>query len=474
MEGFIALWFFKVLNISEDNFKYINYIGFGILVLITLITIAHKIYSIFKQNRIIKLSLQSSKSFTFELTRKNKIVYCSELLANEFGIKEKEIFGYDFFYLLEKSVRIITLNGSDSNLPAFKSYFTQNRKKQRKEADEIYYLNSKGDKKILKITFIPIVILGIYFGQQAVGEVILDMDTLKNNKTIATFNSQIMNFQTRLFSLIELTNDVCFFANLKKNTIWFSELGVDSLNLGDNELSVAKFQNKIEPTDLNKCIAQWNNLTEQNPSYSIKYRLLIKGSYIWIQEKGKLLLEEDHTNIIVGTMKIIQTNHFMSTGIDLLDKIPSTDAALVKINSMLRENRRFEIIILRVANLPEINEKHSRSVGNMALGSYISHIHSLFCDDDMIYRLAGLDFLLIITDVKKMTTIKSFSDAKENPFDHTFTYGAIQISLSVKAGIILSTEQDSEEELVGGCYKALKMVSSPIATVSVCYYRDIK
>jgi GGDEF domain-containing protein len=130
-------------------------------------------------------------------------------------------------------------------------------------------------------------------------------------------------------------------------------------------------------------------------------------------------------------------------------------------------------MIVRTTNLADINEQSSRSVGNIVLASYLETLLSSFCTDNLLFRLSGTEFLAISTNYNKMGILDPSSLKQSNFLDYTSNVGSITHTLHIKAGIARSDDASNESDLVGSCYKALKVACAPGFDHSYCYYKDI-
>src|SRR5690606_1452039 len=132
--------------------------------------------------------------------------------------------------------------------------------------------------------------------------------------------------------------------------------------------------------------------------------------------------------------------------------------------------------ILKLANIPQINEKHGREIGNMVMGHYINKIKQSFITESSdIYRISGLEFALTLTDPRKMGALKNGLRAEENHLNLSIEYGAIQVELEVFIGIAeMYTDAVNAMELYQNTMRALKTAMNPQYKGNSCYYKDIK
>ena len=113
-----------------------------------------------------------------------------------------------------------------------------------------------------------------------------------------------------------------------------------------------------------------------------------------------------------------------------------------------------------------------RNIGNMALSEYIKLVKFRYVDQEMIYRLTGLDFIALITDYRKMDLLKNSLMNQEKILHVSAEYGAIKVDIQTYMGIVYSTEVKTAQEAVDHGKTALLLAMNPKYNANYAYYKD--
>ncbi|MFH0766820.1 MAG: diguanylate cyclase, partial [Bacillota bacterium] len=242
-----------------------------------------------------------------------------------------------------------------------------------------------------------------------------------------------------------------------------------------NTLDLTDFRRLIEAEDLKKYLALLGDLTINKKQYSTSYRIRVNGRYIWFREKGKRLFEDQNSAIIMGTLNPMKTKHYLSSNIDELDQLKDQNDMLVSMNQLFKDNRYFQLVVIRLKNMPKINDTHGREIGNMLMAEYIKKLRKTFVTESGdIFRVSGIEFAITITDPRKMDVLSN--GIKSNPtfLNLIMQYGSLSAELEVFAGIAIGGgDATDEHQLYTAAVQALKIAENPKFSSHSCYYKDI-
>lgn len=102
-------------------------------------------------------------------------------------------------------------------------------------------------------------------------------------------------------------------------------------------------------------------------------------------------------------------------------------------------------------------------------------LYSLKTESSNIYRVTGIDFILTITDPRKMQVLDKAFKVEAYPLNLKFNYGSEQIMIEARAGISESYSDANEATTLISCAKrALKVASTDGYTKPCCYYKDVR
>ncbi|UKI48790.1 MAG: hypothetical protein L6U99_07995 [Clostridium sp.] len=112
--------------------------------------------------------------------------------------------------------------------------------------------------------------------------------------------------------------------------------------------------------------------------------------------------------------------------------------------------------------------------GNMVMAEYVRTIHLNFVNDNQIYRVGGLVFTALITDLRKMDVLKNKLNQKESILHVSGSYGSISFTLHVTMGLAYYKDAGTAKGVYKNSLQALSFVHRPQVNTSYVYYQDIK
>ena len=471
-------------NISKNNtfsfvifiLSIVVYVIFGLMLYVSFIS------SMLKNNHYHML-IETIKSTRFNiyiiLDKKDKIKEISSGMLNELGMEYEEVMGKKFFDVFDKATRILKVNGVDMNNKELKNFYKtykQNAVEGKEEKREILLTNAKNEKIVLNVVERPVYVFSHYRGRMWIGEKKTDEVLLKAEKELNQKSNELEGIRYKFIGALELTHEMMFFIDITERYIWLNDNYKNELGLKGNTLGIDDFRGMMPSDDAfnyNKKIAE---LTHNNPFYDVKYRLEKNGKYVWVNERGKRLFDDKSASIIIGFVDFVKSNEYERIGIPEVDNCLTDKQLREDVDNLYKNKRTFELLAIRITNLPEINEKYGRSVGNMVLGEYIKKIlYNVKSESSNIYRVTGIDFILTITDPRKMQVLDKAFKVEAYPLNYKFKYGSEEIEVKASAGVSESySDAEDGTTLISCAKRALKVASTDGFSKPCCYYKDVR
>ena len=452
------------------------YCIFGIMLYVSFIS------SMLKNNHYHML-IETIKSTRFNiyiiLDSKDKIKEISSGMLLELGMEYEEVIGKKFFDIFDKATRILNVNGVDMNNKELKNFYKTYRStatEGKEEKREIILTNYKNEKIVLNVVERPVYVFSKYKGRMWIGEKKTDEVLLKAEKELNEKRDELEGIRYKFVGMLELTHELIFFMDITERYIWVNDNYKNELNLKGNTIGLDDFRSLMTDDDAfgyNKKIAE---LTHNKPFYEIKYRLKKDDKFVWVKERGKRLFDDKSSSVIIGYIEVVKSNEYEKIGIAEVDNCLTDKELKTDVENLYKNRRTFELLAIRIVNLPEINEKYGRSVGNMVLGEYIKKmLYNIKTESSNIYRVTGIDFILTITDTRKMQVLDKAFKVETNPINLKFNYGSETIEVKATAGIAESyNDSDDPETLISCAKRALKVASTEGFARSCCYYKDVR
>lgn len=204
----------------------------------------------------------------------------------------------------------------------------------------------------------------------------------------------------RFISTIELLSDgICFSEEGEKS--FGTDRYVSIMGLKNNEFNKETHENMIYKDDLIQYQSVLEKLSKKSPIYSTTYRVEKDGSTLWIKENGKKLYMNKKTSII-SIVKPMDIKRFPETEIDVLNKLSGYKIMYNEMQRLSKMKQPYNLVMIQLSNIPNINEKYGRDVGDLMMGEYLKKTRFNFIKDDVsLFRIGGINFGLIVKDEKK-------------------------------------------------------------------------
>ena len=473
-----------ILGLSDiiERHKTLNYIASGAVIVDYVVvciaffkTITESTSKAHLENEFVK-SLENEKIFVL-LDKKEKIKQISTNLCKLAGIEKREAIGKKFFDFISNNFVLMSLNDTQIKMSKVKEHFRV-WAEECKEGDTCkreFLVSSKDgkDTNVLNFTDNPIFTASRYTGHLLIGDLDEESSMLNAQRKLNDKTSELQNVKARMKALFDISTEAIFYYNIDENYVWGNDTFVDLLNLNGNTIARSEFEHYIHPDDLAFYRKQISDLTESRPAYDAKFRFKTGATYQFVRERGKRIFIKGADDEIAGTIEIVADKHFEHSDMPILDTIKDEAMMYADLESAYREGIPFEVAMFKLSNLPEINKAHGRSIGNMVLGEYIKAVNDKLVNDRMIYRISGLDFVIIVNDGRKMAILRQMLE-KNVLTESAMDYGGIHLDIKANFGVAFYNECRDAKEIVRAAERALNTSMLPQVGVDYMFYSDIK
>lgn len=402
-----------------------------------------------------------------------------KISSNFAAILEKDVkdcYNKKLSNIFDKAIAISAINGKVSNNKKFWQYYDEyqdNVDPDSKEQISLNVKNRNGEEFMLSIIETPVFSYNKFNGILWLGEKISEENLLGMEQTILQVNNELDALGARFTSLLECSKEAIFFVNLATKSIWCNDLMKEILDLRKNSITLQEYKNFISTGDLPFYESKVSNLSEENPEYNITYRYNVNGREVFIREHAKYCKTKQGIEI-VGIIERIPDVHYEKTGIIELDNIKTEDTLILDVKKLHVEEQTYLLAVFNLDNIVEINEKYTRNFGNMVIAEYIRAIHKNFTDNNMIYRIGGLKFAAIITDLRKMDLMKNKLVNGESILHVKGSYGSVGFKLDVTMGLAYNNDAATAAGVYKHANEALKLAQNEKVSGNYVYYRDLR
>lgn len=153
----------------------------------------------------------------------------------------------------------------------------------------------------------------------------------------------------------------------------------------------------------------------------------------------------------ISEQKNFEDQLFRAAYFDELTGLPSRRVIEHRANSMLMRDapaRRFALAFLDIDNFKHINDYYGHSVGDALLVELSKRLGRDLRDSDMLSRISGDEFLMLLTPIESAQEVAEFIDATLKRLNAPFFIEGAEIFASTSIGISLCPDHGQSFEVL--------------------------
>ena len=263
-----------------------------------------------------------------------------------------------------------------------------------------------------------------------------DYDFFELEKELEETKSTSDLLRQRYISTIRLVREALFFYNEDLNGLFVTDQFLDITKTTKHEYTLEEYTDMIHDDDQTSYLGIIKKASKKNPSYEMKYRIKAGTGFIWIEEKGRVF-EFDKKLHIIAAVKPIDIKLFPDTSIHEIDSLPNEQNLLAYLIQIMKEPQPFYLIMIQLTNIPDINQRFGRDVGNLMIAEYIKKMRFHFAKDiNSIFRITGIQFALIIKEQRKYDVLYRALQSGGDLVNLMLNIGGIQQIVYPNLGIV--------------------------------------
>jgi GGDEF domain-containing protein len=240
----------------------------------------------------------------------------------------------------------------------------------------------------------------------------------------------------RYISTIGLLTEALAFHDVEEGTLFVTDQFRRIGEFEKSEFALAEFAELIHQDDRAQYLASIKKSGKKSPSYDIKYRLLRTGTPVWVEERGRAFEFEGKTHIVAAA-RAIDMKLFPETLIHELDSLPAEQQLVQHLTQILKEPETFYLVMIQLTNIPDVNARFGRDVGNLMIAEYIKKMRFHFAKDvNSIFRITGIQFALVIREQRKYDVLLRALQSGGDLVNLMINIGGIQQVVYPNLGII--------------------------------------
>ncbi len=221
-----------------------------------------------------------------------------------------------------------------------------------------------------------------------------------------------------------------------EDRMFFTEPLLHPLKLKEPDMTYSSFLSKLHPDDINPYQEIHQKGLKSLKKYSAKFRLKVDHYYLWFEMTG-LAVKIEKNPLTVMQFRPVDIRLFPKTDVDVLNQM-NLEADADHVLTTLHQNQTpYTVIAMRLSNIPGINAKYGRDVGDMMMGEFLKKMRYHFIKEDQrLFRLQGILFLMILTDERKTQILLTALKEDSGLLQTTMQIGGVNESVYPYFGII--------------------------------------
>jgi GGDEF domain-containing protein len=291
------------------------------------------------------------------------------------------------------------------------------------------------------------------------------------NKELKELNDTSELLRKRFINTIELLSDgLCF--QESEDMCFATDTFTEITGIKDNYFSLEDYLKLIHQDDIHKYSETLKKLSKKTPTYNIKYRVKKDKNYQWINEVGKVL-EFKKKNYRISSIKRLDPLMYPETEIELLNNLPKIKKMFEEMSVLTRNKTPYYLIIFELSNIPIINEKYGRDIGDLMMGKYLSKIQFRFLkESNSLFRIDGIKFGFIIREKFKFDILERGLQGTGEMVNMEMEFGGVKQKLFPKVGLSESPYEGKKyQEVYEEAMSALKLTMNDDFTNSFHFHR---
>lgn len=269
----------------------------------------------------------------------------------------------------------------------------------------------------------------------------------KTQEKLSLLNEErqiIMHHTSNVIFDWDITNDTVKYSDNWK-TIFGYELAIDQMS---TRIMNGEY---IHPDDKKNFLAGINSMLDNDESMQEEFRLCrADGEYVWCAIRASMQKDENGTPLkIVGVLVDINESKCASLALkekaerDGLTGLLNKASGRTQIEEYLADRRGSAdsaLLVVDLDNFKLVNDNYGHLFGDVVLTQAAEGICGTFRRDDIVSRIGGDEFMVLLKDVPNRAMVKTKADRLLELFDELFGERLKECGLSCSVGICYAEE----------------------------------
>ncbi len=287
------------------------------------------------------------------------------------------------------------------------------------------------------VLYASVILIALNFTSKVrITQNLTDYDFFEMEKELDEIKSVSELLRLRYISTIGLVPDALVFYNDNLDGFFVTDQFQKIIDLKQTEFTLDEYANLIHEDDRTQYLSTIKKINKKTPSFDLKYRINRNGIFVWVEERAKVF-EFDKKIQLISLIKGIDMKLFPETLIHEIDSLPTEQHLVQYLTQAAKEPEAFYLVMIQLTNIPDINQRFGRDVGNLMISEYIKKMRYHFAKDlNSIFRITGIQFALIIKEQRKYEVLLRALQSGGDLINLAINIGGIQQIVYPNLGII--------------------------------------
>ncbi len=243
-----------------------------------------------------------------------------------------------------------------------------------------------------------------------------------------------------------------------KESMFGTDKYIELMDIDNNEFTYDAFYNRLHTDDRNTYETTIKKLSSKRNTYQTSYRFKMGTRYVWMKEIGTKITVDKHP-VVISIVTGLDVKMYPKTDIEVLNNLPNEKAFEEHILSLNRLQKSYTLIFFELTNIPKVNEKYGRDIGDLMMGEFLKKLkHNFVKDAHSVYRLTGIRFALILKDPRKYEVLERALVHGGDLMNFDMQFGGIKHSIYPAFGIHhIQAFNEPIDAIIARVHKALNI-----------------
>ena len=312
---------------------------------------------------------------------------------------------------------------------------------QVKTSELILEIKHKKGHKIWILVKVKLVTLDD--GEEYIIGTMLEISKLKRQLDVT--NQSLKQYQI----ILSQTENIIFELDCAADTIFYAETWKDILGyepLQNNFIKTLSQHPHIHPDDIPLLIERFQILGNGGQYKAGEVRLLKSdGNYLWCRIRATAIYDEDGQMIkVVGVIVNIDKEKRAEDELKIRAEQDSLTQLLNKHTARFQCDNYFKnaepdehcaLLFLDLDNFKDINDHYGHMFGDQILIKVAQEIKKLFRSDDIIARMGGDEFMILMKNIKNIQLVEKRCEQILAAFDSILSKSEFDFSVGASIGV---------------------------------------